>query len=159
MRIRIALWMMLGVMLLVSACGGAAATEQSAPTEVPATNTAPPVVDSVATEEAVTTEEAITTEVAVETDATSEVIQPGVTIARVSFPQSSARQGPGTNYGPVAQVSVNQEYPVIAQAGEGTNIWYLVDLGEGQLAWLWARVVTIVPEGAVVEVAATIPAP
>ncbi len=72
-------------------------------------------------------------------------------VAHISFPQTSARSGPGTSFEAIRTVRVNQEFPVIAQTGSGWNIWFLVDLGNSQTGWLWSRVVTIIPEDAVIE--------
>lgn len=154
MRNRMVLIVMIVMVFVLSACGGASPTEQPAPTDVP-TNAPTESVPEVATEEAPVVEP---TDESTEAS-TEESPASGVTIARVSFPQTSARSGPATSFEVVLRVSVNQEFPVIAQTGEGTNVWYLVDIGDGQTGWLWSNVVTIIPEGAVIEAAATVPAP
>ncbi|MDX2160528.1 MAG: SH3 domain-containing protein [bacterium] len=122
-------------LFILSACGGGNA---------PAATTVPPT-DAPA-------------EATAESADNAELPAEGVT-ATVSFPSTSARSGPATSFDAVQQVSVNQVFPVIAQTGEGSSTWYLVDLGEGVLGWLWARVVTISPADAVIEPAATVPAP
>jgi hypothetical protein len=81
----------------------------------------------------------------------------GVTV-QVSFPSSVARSGPGTSFEAVQEITVNQEFSVVAAAGEGPGLWYLVDLGDGTLAWVWSRVVVLNPPDAEVEPAATVPA-
>ncbi|MFN8530763.1 MAG: SH3 domain-containing protein [Anaerolineae bacterium] len=164
------------VLLALAACGGtdnAAPTNTAVPpTSAPATDVPPTDVPPTTAPESTTaadvTAEAVAADATVEAsaDATAEssadagtnTAASGVT-AQVSFPSTAARSGPGTTFAQIQQVTVNQTFNVIAKTGEGSSTWYLVDLGEGQLGWLWSRVVNISPADAAVEVAATVPAP
>lgn len=159
--------LMMIVLVVVAACSGSA--DPATPTSAPATET--PAVVEEATQEAEPTEESTETTPteaveATETDAAateeastgSDASLTGATV-QVSFPSSVARSGPATSFEAVRQITVNQVFSVVASAGEGSGIWYLVDLGDGTLAWVWARVVTLTPADASVEPAATVPAP
>ncbi len=156
MRIRLLVIVTIVMVVTLTACGGSTPTEQTTPTDAPSESTPEAQSEEAPTAEAV---DAVVTEAATSESVSEEPAVSGAPIARVSFPQTSARSGPGTGFDPVLGVTVNQEFPVIAQAGSGTNVWFLVDLGEGQLGWLWSNVVAIIPEDAVIEAAATVPAP
>jgi glucose/arabinose dehydrogenase len=168
---RILVMLLLAVFCLaLSACGGGAATPTREPTAAPTEQQAVPTETEVSANETVeeslpSTEEA--TEEAVEgaatevsetssENATAESL-PGGTTALITF-TNVARTGPGTSYGEVSPVSVGAELPVIAKS-EGGNVWYLVTLESGESAWVWGRVLRLVPADAEVEIAATIPAP
>ncbi len=176
MRNVFVLLLALGLAIVLVGCGGDApetAVPTTAPTDTPvvqaaeettsveaAETEAAPIEEATDTAEAAEATAAPETEPATEeADGNEAAAEPGQTIARVSFPSTVARSGPGTSFNAVLNVSVNQEFPVIAQTGEGTGTWYLVEIPDGQFAWLWSRVVTIVPEGAEIPPAATVPAP
>lgn len=75
-------------------------------------------------------------------------------IAIVQNPSVNLRSGPGTNYDVVGAVAQGERLPIVAQANE----WYLVTRPNGQQAWIASWLVTLSPEGAQIQVAATIPA-
>ncbi len=156
MRIRLLVIVTIVMVVMLTACGGSTPTEQADPTDAPTSVPSESTPEETPVSEAV---DAVVTEAATSEIDGEEPAASGVPIARVSFPQTSARSGPGTSFDPVLAVTVNQEFPVIAQSGSGTTVWYLVDLGDGQLGWLWSNVVAIVPEDALIEAAATVPAP
>jgi hypothetical protein len=79
--------------------------------------------------------------------------------AVVSFERTAARSGPGTSFDVVAEVRVNEQYPVYAQTGEGLNTWYLVQLADGSTGWLWRNVVRIEPADAEIPQAENVPTP
>ena len=160
--------------IVLSGCGGGATAtptrepttvpteEQVTPTEAEVTETevveetAVPIED--ATEEAV---EGAATEALDET-AESESADEGEaaaagTLARITF-TNVARTGPGTGYEEVASVPVGSELPIVAKS-DGNDVWYLVTLESGENAWIWGRVMQLLPADATVDVAATIPAP
>lgn len=158
--------MLMAVML--AACGGTPApTATTAPTSAP--TTAPEATDTEApaepteaptaetAEEANQTEEAPVEEPAAETEDAGEAAAiegPYVTIANVT----SVRSGPGTSFEIVAQVDVNEIFPVVAQTGSGLTLWYLITMPDGEPAWVWSRVIVLTPADAEIEPAATVPA-
>lgn len=154
--------LMMTVLVVVAGCSGSA--DPATSTAVPATETPAVVETAEPTEESTETPteavEATETDAAATEEAStdSEASLTGATV-QVSFPSSVARSGPATSFEAVREITVNQVFSVVASAGEGSGIWYLVDLGDGTLAWVWARVVTLTPADASVEPAATVPAP
>jgi uncharacterized protein YgiM (DUF1202 family) len=152
----------LGYVTLVSACGGAAtSTPQQATVTAVSTEIVEPAGDE--TEEIEATEgDQQSNEEAAETSAspsdeniTQETLPEGTT-ATINFPNANARSGPGTAYESLGALEVGTTMTVIARS-EGSSIWYLVTLPDGELGWLWARVVNLNPADAEVEIAATIP--
>jgi uncharacterized protein YgiM (DUF1202 family) len=153
------------IALFVAACdGGAAPAPTQAATSVPEVE---PTEEAAETETA-PTEEAAEAEVvdgATETpeepdevEDTEEVTLPEGTTVTVTFPNTSARSGPGTRFELLGGVAIGTTLPVIARS-DGSDVWYLVELESGEPGWLWGRVVNLNPRNAEVEVAATVPAP
>lgn len=169
-RLRIA--SAVALLVALSACGGnATPTATVAPTAAPTEAEVAPTeteVEVVVTEEAAATEapteaadvegtsEATeASEETTETETEAEAVE-GVT-ALATF-ANVARSGPGTGFDQVASIAVGTRLPVIGR-NDSNDRWYLVTLESGESAWVWSRVVRIEPNGAEVEVAATIPAP
>lgn len=133
--------------LVLAACGGGAATPTTVPpTEAPATQPPTPETTEVATAETATSDSEATEEAA-----SGEVT---VSIAQIN---TALRSGPGTTYEVVARTQVSETFPVVAQYGEGRDLWYQVTLPDGTSAWAWSRVATLNPPDAVVPVAEEVP--
>jgi hypothetical protein len=142
--------------ILLSSCGGVA-TPTREPTAVPPTATATEVVEQTeaATEPAIEGGATEALGAATEVIETTEALPEGIT-ATTNFPNANARSGPGTEYEALGPLAVGTTLPVIART-EGSDVWYLVTLENGEPGWLWGRVVDLNPPDAEVEVAATIP--
>jgi len=176
MHRKLFLTFMLLLMLIAAACGGA-----STPTVTVEPTTAPPsdvpaqaeteavivpteaptdVATEAVTEPAAAEDEADATEVTTGDPASSTASESELTeaVAVVGFDRTAARSGPGTSFEAVAEVRVNETLPIYAKTGEGTALWYLVQLSDGQSAWLWSRVVRIEPEDAAIPEAENVPA-
>lgn len=160
--------------LVLASCGGAAPT----PTNVPPTQTAPtavvteePTIESTieatveATVEATPTAETASTEEAADATAEAETATgdeapaEGGVMVMISQINTSLRGGPGTAYPVVYRTQVSETFPVVAQFGEGRDLWYQVTLTDGTSAWAWSRVATLDPADAVVPVAEEVPPP
>ena len=151
--------------LILASCGGGAT---STPTSVPPTE--PVATEAVTAEVVVTlaaTEAAVATEAPEVTEATPEATDGGAdsggaqsadgVMLTVTQENTALRSGPGTPYAVVTRVTVNATYPVVAQYGEGRNLWYLITLEDGTTAWAWSRVVMLNPADAIVPVAEDVP--
>jgi len=148
--------------LILASCGGGAT---STPTSVPPTE--PPATQAATEEAAATpapTDEVVATEEAVvSTDVTPEATEGGAAqsadgvMLTVTQENTALRGGPGTTYPVITRVTVNATYPVVAQYGEGRNLWYLITLEDGTTAWAWSRVVMLNPADAIVPVAEDVP--
>ncbi len=52
---------------------------------------------------------------------------------------ANVRGGPGTNFTPIAQVSLNQVFGVVAN--NGANTWFLIELPDGRRGWIFRRMI------------------
>jgi serine/threonine protein kinase len=72
---------------------------------------------------------------------------------------ANLRSGPGSNYPTVGSARQDNYLAVIAQADSEQGLWYLIRDLDGQPKWIAGQLVQLIPGGAVVPAAATIPAP
>lgn len=84
---------------------------------------------------------------------------PSVPIAVVMGDSINLREGPGINYPVVGSAQNGERFEIIARAGSGSNVWYVIRRGQNRTAWVYGAIVQIEPENAVISAAATIPAP
>lgn len=147
----------LGIVILaiLSACGGGDATQE--PTEVPPTTAPTEAVEETEAAAEPTDADGATEATEAASDENTESVPEGTT-ATVNFPNAHARSGPATSFESLGALSVGTTLPVIART-EGSDVWYLVTLENGEPGWLWGRVVNLNPRDAEVEIAATVPSP
>jgi WD40 repeat protein len=77
-------------------------------------------------------------------------------LAVVMVELANIRSGPGSIFNIITSVEEGARLPIIAQAYDTT--WYLVSLTDASQGWIPASVVALEPNGAIVQIAATIPA-
>ncbi len=53
--------------------------------------------------------------------------------------QANVRSGPATTFNPIAQVTLNQQFRVVAN--NGANTWFLIELKDGQRGWIFRRMI------------------
>lgn len=102
----------------------------------------------------------IPTETPTDSDPTALVSsQIAVPVAIVNSESINLRAGPGTDYATIRAAYQGDRLHIIARAGSGSSLWYLVEDGLGRRSWLFAGIVTVEPIDAIIELASTIPAP
>lgn len=173
---------LLSLALLLASCGGTTST----PTRIPATQppvtavpsdeptaeltaentpdleTATPEIEITETPDAPTTdvdataESTLNAEGETETTETESTVVEGVTVTIAQI-DTALRSGPSTGYDVVARTSVSDGFPVIARFGEGSRLWYQIQLPDGTNGWVWSRVATLNPPDAEVPVAENVP--
>ncbi|MBK8026109.1 MAG: SH3 domain-containing protein [Chloroflexi bacterium] len=158
--------MVLLLALLLTACGGGAATSTPtsdptaeptvAPSDVPPTAEATEAADTVddaseATEAAEGTAEAEATDDAGSAEAGSgeaSAADAAAPVVRIEQDSTSLRAGPGVSYERVTTANSGDLLPALGRSGEGQTIWFQVEMPDGTIAWAWSRVATLLPEGA-----------
>jgi hypothetical protein len=85
--------------------------------------------------------------------------QTAMVIASVSVISANLRSGPGVNFQIAGVAEQGDSYSVVAQVGEGEELWYLISQLNGQRAWIWSGAVAISPRGSQIQIAVTTPAP
>jgi len=85
---------------------------------------------------------------------TVQPVQPEANVT-VNVASANLRSGPGTNYVTVASASNGTTFRVIARTSDSQ--WYLIELSDGERAWISASVVTVSLANPQIIVAATIP--
>ncbi len=80
-------------------------------------------------------------------------------VATVNIASANLRSGPGINYQVAGVAERGDSFPVVAQAGSGEELWYLITQLDGQRAWIWSGAVDVSPGGLQIQIALTTPAP
>jgi uncharacterized protein YraI len=62
--------------------------------------------------------------------------------ARVLNPLINLRAGPGTDFEIVRTATVGQEFPILGSSNEA-NEWFLIDIGDGETAWVYYGIVWV----------------
>lgn len=91
--------------------------------------------------------------------ATSTELPPAKASITINSSVANLRTGPGTSFGVLTTANNGDTFDVIATNDKQSDLWYLVDLGNGTPAWVAAKVVDLDSKGVEILVAATIPAP
>jgi hypothetical protein len=80
------------------------------------------------------------------------------TTATVTITADTAnlRSGPGTSFDRVDTARQGDTFNVVAQAGGGQDVWYLVSLSGNRQGWVWSGIVILSPSNAQIPFADTV---
>ena len=83
-------------------------------------------------------------------------IQP---VAVVEVVSANLRSGPGTDYSLAGAVLRDERLPIIGEQGSGEERWYRVRKANGDVAWIWSRLVSVYSSTSNVQIASTSTSP